>query len=98
MAGGGWNLVHHIKCFDPPAHSLHISMYLPALGILPVQIKSIKTVLLKELDDMFDESSASRRAVDQTTVLVTCRVIPSAKCKSHFQSLLLVRHDSLIEL
>jgi hypothetical protein len=73
-------------------------MYLPALGILPVQIKSIKTVLLKELNDMFDESSASRWAVDQTTVLVTCRVIPSTKCKSHFQTLLLVCHDSLIEL
>jgi len=72
MVGGGWNLVHHKKCCDPPAYSLHISMYLPALGILPVQIKSIKTVLLKELDDMFDKPSASRRAVDQTTVLVTC--------------------------
>jgi hypothetical protein len=84
MAGDGWNLVLHKKRFDPPAYRrhiiLHTSIYLPTLGILPVKIKSIKTMLLKELDDMFDKSSASRRVVDQTTVLVTCRVIPSAKC------------------
>jgi hypothetical protein len=60
---------------------LHACTHLPTLGILPVKIKSIKPMLFKELSDMFDKSPACKWAVNQTTVLVTCRVIPTSKGK-----------------
>lgn len=43
----------------------HDSTNLPALGILPVQIETIKVVLLEKLDGMFNELPPGQRVVDK---------------------------------
>lgn len=52
--------------------------YLPALGIFPIQVQSIETELLDEVQCVDDEFLSSRWVINQARVLVASRIIPSA--------------------
>ena len=67
--------------------------HLPAAGVLPVQVQTVKVVLLNELDDILNEPRPGGRAVDQPAVLVSLAVIPAAKGQGHLDAMLLKLSD-----
>ena len=56
--------------------------HLPAAGVLPVQVESIKVMLLNERDHILDEPGPGGGAVDQSAVLVSLAVIPASESES----------------
>ena len=74
-----------------------ITVDLPALRVLPIQIQTIKVVLLKEANSMLNEGSPGRGAVNQTAVLVASTVIPPTESEKNLLSLSLESSNSLVE-
>jgi len=72
--------------------------YLPALGIFPIQVESIKIVLLQKCDCICDEILPFHGIINQSAVLVSGAVAPTSDGKQYLGSFLLVRGHFLIEL
>ena len=65
------------------------ALCLPASRILPIQIQSVKVMLLDKLNDMFNKFSSSSRIVDKTAVFVTLAIIPTTNSNRHLDAVLL---------
>jgi hypothetical protein len=63
-------------------HTLTV-YYLPALGILPVEIEPVKVVLLEELYCVNGESVSGFGTRDESGIFVTFRVVPTAESKKN---------------
>ena len=63
-------------------HTLTV-YYLPALGILPVEIEPVKVVLLEELYCVSGESVSGFGTRDESGIFVTFRVVPTAESKKN---------------
>ena len=60
--------------------------YLPTFGIFPVEIESVKSVLVDELDGGFDEALSGFRVVDEFAVLAALGIVPAAQGDQHFDA------------
>ena len=63
-----------------------VSCYLPAWGILPIEVEPVKVVLLDEADHVVHELPPGRRIVDQPAVLVALGVVPAADGDRHLDA------------
>lgn len=72
--------------------------HLPAFGIFPIKIKSVKVVLLNESDDIFDELLSGGRIVDQSRVLVALGVVPASDSNSDLDPARLVSSNLPIKI
>ena len=56
-------------------------MYSP--GVLPVQVQTVKVVLLNKADNVLDEPGAGGGVVHQAAVLVSLAVVPASQGEGH---------------
>ena len=74
------------------------AVHLPALGVLPVQVETIKVILLKKADHLAYESLPAGFAVHKSTVLVSLRVIPTSNSQQNFLLLTFKGSHFLVEI
>ena len=74
------------------------AVHLPALGVLPVQVETIKVILLKKADHLAYESLPAGFAVHKSTVLVSLRVIPTSNSQQNFLLLAFKGSHFLVEI
>lgn len=72
--------------------------YLPAFGVLPIKIKSIKVVPFDKCDDIFNESSPASRVVHHPGIFASKRIIPSTNGNQNLDSFFFQGNDLLIEM
>lgn len=71
--------------------------YLPTFWIFPIQIKSIKVVLVYEFKDIFDKSLSGCRIIDQSGIFVSLRIVPSSNSNGYLSAFRLVSSNPLVE-
>ena len=85
-----FSLKSEMKLFDEVRKSLLVprrseaAVHLPALGVLPVQIQTIKVILHKEADHLADEGLPAGLAVHKSTVLIPLGIIPTSDSQQNF--------------
>ena len=99
-----FSLKSEMKLFDEFRESLLVlrgseaAVHLPALGILPVQVQTIKVVLFKEADHLADESLPAGLAVHKSTVLISLGIIPTSDSQQDFLLLTFKGSHFLVEV
>ena len=97
MSFGDYFLNIFLDYFSVCCEWLSNYIHLPALGIFPIEIESIKSIFLDEFNDIVVETFSGVGVVDEATVLVSERIIPPAKGDRDFDAFLLVGGNAFEE-